>query len=70
MVPIVVPPILAAVFGVIGAAAATRFLMREWRRVNAELDAAERERDAAQTGHRDPTKTLRRDPQTGVYRVE
>lgn len=70
MVPIVVPPVVAAVFGVIGAAAAARFVMREWRRVNAELDAGERQREAAQTGPHDPTRTLRRDPQTGVYRVE
>jgi hypothetical protein len=47
--------------------AVSKVLAREWRRVNAELDAKER---ASQTGARDELPTLRRDPVSGVYRPQ
>ena len=60
------PPVLILAFGAFGAAALVKFMARESRRVNEELDAAraEAEPEAA------PTKrpTLRRDPATGEYR--
>jgi hypothetical protein len=64
--PIVIPPLIAWTLGALGAVALTRTLMREWRRVNAELDRA----SAAGGLDRDELPTLRRDPASGVYRVE
>jgi hypothetical protein len=59
------PPVIAWTLAAIGAVAVSKVLAREWRRVNAELDAQER---ANQTVARDELPTLRRDPQSGVYR--
>jgi hypothetical protein len=55
------PPILVVALGVIGAAAAARWLYRESLRINAELHGAEpvAEHEAV---------PLERDPKTGVYR--
>jgi hypothetical protein len=55
------PPILVFALGMIGAAAAARWLYRESLRINAELHPAE------QAAERDPVP-LERDPKTGVYR--
>ncbi len=64
--PIVIPPLIAWTIGALGAVVLTRRLVREWRRVNAELDRA-----AAAGGiDRDNLPTLRRDPASGVYRPE
>ena len=38
MLPFAIPPIITAAFGALGAATLARVLVREWRRVNAELD--------------------------------
>ena len=61
------PPIIAWTLAAIGAVAISRVLVREWRRVNAELDAHERATDAV---GRNEFPTLRRDPLSGVYRPE
>jgi hypothetical protein len=61
------PPVIAWTLAAIGAAAFTKVLAKEWRRVNAELDA--RGRDAAPVA-REELPTLRRDPSSGVYRPE
>lgn len=61
------PPVVAWTLAAIGAVAVSKVLAREWRRVNAELDAQER---AAEAVARDRLPTLRRDPQSGVYRPE
>jgi hypothetical protein len=63
------PPVMAWTLAAVGVAAVSRVLAREWRRVNAELDAQELEARAraAEPGQR---PTLRRDPQTGIYRPE
>jgi len=61
------PPVIAWTLAAIGAAALSKALVREWRRINAELDARER---AAEPVARDQLQTLRRDPNTGVYRPE
>jgi hypothetical protein len=64
MLPI--PPVIAWTIGAIGAVVMSKLLAREWRRVNAELDAQER---AAEVRPQE-VRTLRRDPVTGVYRPE
>ncbi len=61
------PPVIAWTLAAIGAVAVSKVLAREWRRVNAELDAQKR---AAEAVARDQLPTLRRDPQSGVYRPE
>jgi hypothetical protein len=58
-------PVIAWTLGAVAAAALARALVREWRRVNAELDALSRE-----GRQRESLPTLRPDPQTGVYRPE
>jgi hypothetical protein len=70
------PPVIAYTLAAIGAAALTKVLAREWRRVNAELDAQEQgarkqarreSGDEPAPGERVPT--LRCDS-NGVYRPE
>jgi len=60
------------IVGAVGVAVLAKWLMREGRRVNAELDAA-RARAAAKAQPTAKAKAtgstnLERDPQTGVYR--
>jgi HAMP domain-containing protein len=61
------PPVIATTLAAIGAMVLSRLLEREWRRVNAELDAHGR---AAATVARKDLPTLRRDPATGIYRPQ
>jgi hypothetical protein len=61
------PPIIVWTLAAVGAAALAKVLSKEWQRVNAELDAHER---ATETVAREHIPTLRRDPQTGVYRPD
>jgi len=61
------PPFIAWTLAAVGAVAISKMLVREWRRVNAELDAHER---AAEPVARSELPTLRRDPNTGEYRPE
>jgi hypothetical protein len=61
------PPDIAWTLAAIGAAALSKVLAREWRRVNAELEA--RGRDAEPVAP-EALPTLRRDPSSGVYRPE
>jgi hypothetical protein len=56
------PPLIVWALGVVGAVALARLIVREARRINAELHPA-----APASGDRDPV-TLERDPATGVYR--
>jgi hypothetical protein len=63
MPPIVVPPLIAA--AALGALAVGRWAMREYRRVNAELDEIK-----GGPVDRSRLKTLRRDPESGVYRTQ
>lgn len=69
MVPFPIPSVITAALGALGVAAFARSLAREWRRINDELDRAER---AATVEAHDPERLpkLRRDPRTGVYRPE
>jgi hypothetical protein len=50
----------------LGAAAAAKILVREWRRAN-ELRGSEALREAPA---REKIRVLRRDPKTGIYRPE
>ncbi|MFO1097767.1 MAG: hypothetical protein U1E81_05670 [Xanthobacteraceae bacterium] len=68
MLPFAIPPIITAAFGALGAATLARVLVREWRRVNAELDQVSAA--AAERVDRERLPKLRRDPRTGVYRPE
>jgi hypothetical protein len=61
------PPVIARALAAVGAMVLSRLLEREWRRVNAELDAGGR---TAATVARKDLPTLRRDPVTGVYRPQ
>ena len=61
------PPVIAWTLAASGAAALSKVLVREWRRVNAELDARER---ASEPVACEQLPTLRRDPNSGVYRPE
>jgi len=61
-----VPLIVAAATG---AAVIARWVLREYRRINAELDAVKRER-TPEPVDRSRLPTLRRDPQTGEYRPQ
>jgi hypothetical protein len=64
------PPVIAWTLAAIGAAAVGKVLAKEWRRVNAELDARELDQAAAEPVAREQLPTLRRDPNSGVYRPE
>jgi hypothetical protein len=61
------PPLIASALAAIGIVALSRLLTREWRRVNAELDA--NGRAAAAIASKD-LPTLRFDPATGEYRPQ
>jgi len=67
MPPLAVPPLAAA--AVLGAVIIGRWAMREYRRVNAELDALRTAKARAPTDW-SHLPTLRRDPKTAVYRPE
>jgi hypothetical protein len=69
MPPIAIPPLVIWALGAVGAAALARFVRHEWQRVNAELHP--RETSASPEGvDRNRLPTLRRDPRTGVYRLD
>lgn len=61
------PQIVMWTAGAVGAYALVRFVQREYRRVNEELEAA-RLSPVASKAERQAHPTLRRDPRTGVYR--
>jgi hypothetical protein len=61
------PPVIAWTLAAFGAAALAKALVKEWRRVNAELDAHARAPGPVEADQR---PTLRRDPNTGVYRPD
>lgn len=59
------PPFLLIAAAVAGAAFGAKSLKREWRRINRDLDAAER---ASADGDPAARPTLKRDPATGEWR--
>jgi hypothetical protein len=72
MIMLPIPPMIAWAVGAIGAVVMSKFVAREWHRINDELDARERnerQERAARARVKD-RGTLRRDPDTGVFRPE
>jgi len=66
--PFVVPPLVKWAVATLGGAAAVHWVVREIRRVNAEIDRV-RAASAVETAARKSLPTLRRDPATGEWRV-
>lgn len=64
-----IPPLVAWIAGALGAAALAKFVAREYRRVNEELDHL-RAKPVSESAPREQRPTLRRDPDTGVYRPQ
>jgi|307.fasta_scaffold1062119_1 hypothetical protein len=69
MPPIGIPPLVIWALGAVGATALARFVRHEWQRVNAELHPREKAPSSDRVD-RDRLPTLRRDPITGVYRLD
>jgi hypothetical protein len=67
MHPFVVPPLV--VLTALGAAMIARWAVREFHRVNSELDSMRTAR-ATESVDRSRLPTLRRDPTTGEYRPQ
>ena len=65
MPPLAIPPIV--VLAALGAVVVGRWAVREYRRVNTELD---RLKGAREPVDRSRLKTLRRDPVSGEYRPQ
>jgi len=57
------PPLILVVAGALGGTVLARWVMREARRVNDELDRVR----AAMQPRPEPVRRLRRDPKTGAY---
>ena len=66
MPPFVFPPAIAAAVAALGAAALARALVREWHRINADLERMDR----AEAVDRTALPKLQRNPRTGVYQPE
>lgn len=62
------PPVVIWALGAVGAAVLVKFVMKEARRINAELDEARAERVAEKAGS-ERYPTLSRDPASGEYRL-
>jgi len=61
------PPVLALAFGLIGGAVLLRWCIKEVQRVSADLDTVRG--NAADPVDRETLPTLKRDPQSGEYRL-
>lgn len=70
MVPFPIPSVITAALGMLGAAAFARTLVREWRRINEELDRAEGAAATVEATDPERLPKLRRDPRTGIYQPE
>ena len=66
MPPIAIPAAVKLVLGAIGAAAVVHWVVKEVRRINEELD---RLKAAVEPVAREALPTLRRDPQSGEWRL-
>jgi hypothetical protein len=62
----VIPPLVKWTLGALGAAAVVHWVVKEVRRVNAELDQAEAR---VRVADRQTYPTLKRDPLSGEYRL-
>ena len=66
--PFVIPPLVKWALAAFGGAAAVHWVVREVRRVNAEIDRV-KAAPATDLATRKSLPTLRRDPATGEWRV-
>jgi hypothetical protein len=67
MPPFVIPPLIKIALTVFGTAAVVHWVVKEVRRVNEEMLRA---RAIPEPIRRDALPTLRRDPDTGEYRLK
>jgi hypothetical protein len=68
MPPLFIPPLVKVALGGVGAAAVVHWVVKEIRRINAEIDRV-RSAPAADAVARQAFPTLRRDPRSGEWRV-
>ena len=68
MPPILIPPLARIAIGMLGAGAAIHWMVKEVRRLNAELDRV-KSATTVDASERSTFPTLRRDPHTGDWRV-
>jgi hypothetical protein len=68
MPPIVAAPLIRIALGALGGAVVIRWVVKEVRRINAELDRV-RTGSAIDPVEREDLPKLRRDPRTGDWRV-
>lgn len=66
MPPILISPIVKWAFAAAGGAMIVHWVVKEMRRINEELDQAQR---AAKLSDNERRPTLRRDPRSGEYRL-
>jgi hypothetical protein len=66
--PVLFPPLVKWGLAVLGGAVVAHWAVREFRRINAELDCV-RAAPGVDAAARQRLPTLRRDPQTGEWRV-
>ena len=66
MPPLVISPLVRLALGAVGTGVVLRWVVKEMRRVNAELDRVKAGSDPAV---REAFPTLRRDPRTGEWRI-
>jgi hypothetical protein len=67
MPPFIIPPLVKWALVAAGGAMAVHWVVREVRRINAELDREKALK--VQLARHQPLPTLRRDPSTGEYRL-
>jgi hypothetical protein len=68
MPPLFIPPLVKIALGAFGAAAIVHWVVKEVRRINAEIDRVS-SAPAADAVARQALPTLRRDARTGEWRV-
>jgi hypothetical protein len=68
MPPFVIPSLVKFAIGALGAGVVAHWVVKEFRRVNDELDRAARAA-SIDPAAREALPTLRRDPSTGDWRV-
>ena len=68
MSPLLIPPLFRLAIGAAGAAAVVHWVVKEVRRANAEFDRVS-SAPTADAMARQAMPTLRRDPQTGDWRL-
>jgi hypothetical protein len=66
MPPLVISPLIRLALGAVGTGVVLRWVVKEVRRINAELDRVKAGSDPVV---REALPTLRRDPRTGEWRI-